>query len=364
MFRRAAVLIIVAAPLLLADTGPAASTPATKAEWLRQTAAAVLQPAHRALRDACLELARAARQLSDSPTPDALKAAQDAWRTAMIAARRVQCYQAGPLIDRDAASSFFSWRLLPGRIEAAVSSSRPIDAAWIDQMGVGTKGLFACEYLLFDPACATGTNGSTPAGKPASGSCQPAPRRLQYLAGLAQDLAQKSTVLHEDWGRSDNVSPGARFATGGQQTINHLINQMAASLEDISEEHLNLVLQLPQPIARQLDRIENARSGSSLQALSARLAGMRVLFRGVAGAGMDDYLRQLNPALHTRVEQQFDHALAALEAVALPLEEAVTTRRESLQRAYQTVHELELLFKVELASALGVTITFSSNDGD
>jgi predicted lipoprotein len=43
---------------------------------------------------------------------------------------------------------------------------------------------------------------------------------------------------------------------------------------------------------------------------------------------------------------------------------AVTDRRESVQRAYAAVHDLEVLFKVDVASALGVTITFTSGDGD
>ena len=32
--------------------------------------------------------------------------------------------------------------------------------------------------------------------------------------------------------------------------------------------------------------------------------------------------------------------------------------------AYEAARDLEILFKVDLASALGVTITFNSNDGD
>ena len=38
--------------------------------------------------------------------------------------------------------------------------------------------------------------------------------------------------------------------------------------------------------------------------------------------------------------------------------------RAALQIAYDKARVLEILFKVDLASTLGVTITFGSNDGD
>jgi hypothetical protein len=35
-----------------------------------------------------------------------------------------------------------------------------------------------------------------------------------------------------------------------------------------------------------------------------------------------------------------------------------------LQAAFEKAHALEILFKVDVASALGVTLTFTSGDGD
>jgi uncharacterized protein len=72
----------------------------------------------------------------------------------------------------------------------------------------------------------------------------------------------------------------------------------------------------------------------------------------------------LNDPLEKRVQEQFEAALAAARAVAGPLEQAAVDRRASLQNAYDQVHALEILLKVDVASALGVTLTFSSTDGD
>ena len=75
-------------------------------------------------------------------------------------------------------------------------------------------------------------------------------------------------------------------------------------------------------------------------------------------------MNQLNPSLARRIEAQFTVTLSALDALAAPLEDAVVKDRAALQSAYDKARALEILFKVDLASTLGVTITFGTNDGD
>ena len=57
-------------------------------------------------------------------------------------------------------------------------------------------------------------------------------------------------------------------------------------------------------------------------------------------------------------------AFASAQALGGPLEEAVVEKRPLLEKAYEQVRALEILFKVDVVSALGVTLTFSSGDGD
>ena len=330
-------------------SGDGAPLVVDKEEVLRRIAENVLRPGYIQLRERCLTLEQSALELTAARTPEIWRKTQTNWIAAMLAARRVQCYQAGPIVDRDAVSTFFSWRLLPARLEAAIALTRPIDAAWIDEMGIGTKGLFACEYLLFEPDLLGRTN---------------ALRRLQYLSALTEDIAKKARRLAADWADTGPGSSTVRFASGRQETLNSVLNQIAMSLEHVAEEHLNFSMHLPAPITRQLDRIENARSGTSLQAWSARLEGLRDLYLGSGGIGIEGYLRQLNAPVAVRVGRQFENAITALESVGGRFEEAVTKRRDAVERAYQAVRELEILCKLDLASALGVTITFSSNDGD
>ena len=57
-------------------------------------------------------------------------------------------------------------------------------------------------------------------------------------------------------------------------------------------------------------------------------------------------------------------AIAACQAIGAPLEKVVPDNRAIVERAYEQTHALEVLCKTELASALGVTLTFSGNDND
>jgi hypothetical protein len=338
----------------------------SKEAILQQTAANVIQSSYEDLASKCGELKQQIDGLAAARTRAALARAQEAWTAAMLAARKIQACKAGPLAEREYASTFYYWQVLPVRVESVLASTRALDESYLDELGATTKGLFALEYLLFERApnsSSANTNAAPPEPELLAGTN--APRRCQFLGALARNVLARATALADDWRKSGGQSARTRFAAGGQQTVNLLVNQLAADLENIAEDHLHLLLQLPNPIARQLDRIEGSRSGTSLKALLARLAGIRELYCGGAGPGLDDYLRSLNQPLAQRVEEKFAAAVTQSQAIGSPLEEAMmTSHRGSVERAYEAVRDLELLFKVDLASALGVTITFNSNDGD
>jgi predicted lipoprotein len=70
------------------------------------------------------------------------------------------------------------------------------------------------------------------------------------------------------------------------------------------------------------------------------------------------------PSLDQRVRQALAGARAGVAAIGVPLEEAARSRRFTLLAAAVATRTLERSFRVDLASALGVTVTFTSGDGD
>lgn len=336
---------------------------------IRPTRAAVLHDtAFKVIIPSCEELLRKARDLTNSvgqmvrsPSSNTLFQARLAWTQTMLAARAVQGYEAGPLTDRDAAPSFFYSQILPNRITSVLSSTQPLDLAFIEELGSPAKGLFALEFLLFGPR--PSDSGAT---KPASSldtlSGPQGPRLASYLRLLAEDVEARATQVAADWSAPEGAAK--QFASAGQESINKLVNQLAAHLEFVAENRLGFVLRLPEPISRQYHRVECSPSGTSQRNSSGLIAGIRQLYLGGEGAGLDDLVAQLNPTLALRIDAQFTDTLSAIDALASPLEDAVLKDRVALQSAYDKARALEIFFKVDVASTLGVTITFGSTDGD
>ena len=333
----------------------------TRETVLRDTVRKVIAPACQELLARSRDLTNALGGLSRSSSPDALTQARQTWTATMLAARAIQGYEAGPLTDRDAATAFSYSQILPGRIMGVLNSNRPLTATHIEELGSPAKGLFALEYLLFGPkALETGAAKATSLS--AMLASPQGPRLVAYLNVLAHDLAARATQVADDWSAADGAAK--KFIAGGQESINTLVNQLAMHLEVAAENRLGFVLRLPEPITRQYQRVECSPSGTSQQSVRAQISGIQRIYHGGDGAGLDDLVNQLNPALARRIEAQFAATLLAIDALAAPLEDAVLKERAALQIAYDKARVLEILFKVDLASTLGVTITFGSNDGD
>ena len=64
------------------------------------------------------------------------------------------------------------------------------------------------------------------------------------------------------------------------------------------------------------------------------------------------------------MDAQFQKTVDAIRAIDSPLERAVTTNPQLISRAWDACRALEILLKTEVASTLGVTLTFKSKDGD
>ena len=331
---------------------------------LRDIASQVLAPEWQDVATRCRELTNAVQQFVAVPGQSTLEDARHAWLAAAQSANRVRCFQSGPLTDRGCASTFYYWQVLPARIEGVLKSPRPIDQALVDELGATSKGLFAVEYLLFDDK---GGNPGQPAKQPPALQLMIAPdsqRRRSFLLAVAVDLEVKARQVANDWSQHGDRGETAKFVSGGQESLNLLVNQLAASMEDVAEKRLHFVLLLRPPISEEFYRIERSRSGSSLEGVLASLDGIQKTFRGANSLGLDDALKRLNPPLVTRLHEQFERTIATARAIGAPLEQAVVDRRPALEKACEETRALEILLKVDVASALGVTLTFSSNDGD
>jgi uncharacterized protein len=336
----------------------------TREAVLRDLVRDVIALGYQDLAAKCQGLTNAAGQLALSPNQGSLDQARQAWAGVAEAANHVRSLQAGPIVDREYAATFYYTRISPPAINGQIQQKNGIDQAYVTQLDGNAKGMFALEYLLFGHRGYPGINEPDAPLVLEMLSGNNSQRRRAYLLVLARDLEAKASQLALDWTSPGDHGASAKFVSTGQMSVNLLVNQIAHAIEDAQQNHLNFVLVLPRPISRQLYRIEASPSGTSLQGVVAYLEGMQNFYRGAGGLGLADALKQVNAPLAKRVEESFAAAIAATKTIDEPLEQASLDKRDAVQNACNKLHALEILFKVDLASALGVTISFTSGDGD
>jgi uncharacterized protein len=357
-----AVLILsIVAHLLLPS---ARAQVVTRKAVLADIAAKVISPGYTDLDAKCRAMTNAIAQLALAPSQVSLDAARQAWMGVAAAANRLRCFQAGPIVDREYVAAFYYWKIHGSKVDNTIHDPRPIDQAFLKDQGADVKGLFTLEYLLFgQPHEAPGeTKAAKTPLELLSGA--DAKRRCDFLLLVARDLEAKAAQLAADWTAPGEKGACGKFASGGQESINLLVNQLAAAVESASENRLHFTLDLPKPLAGQLYRIEGSASGSSLQGFVATIEGVQKMYLGVGGSGLADAVKPVNPQLDKRLREQFTTAISATQAINAPLEEAVIANRAAIQDASDKMKALEVMFKVDLTSALGVTLTFNSTDGD
>jgi len=336
----------------------------TKDVLLRNMVRDVIVPGYQELAAKTHALTVVVDEFGKNPTQDSLEQARKAWVATLLASRQIQWLQTGPIADREYIASFCYAKVLPARMNEVLDSSRAIDDSYLGELGATAKGMFALEYLLFGRKSNPDETNSATASVVELFSRAESTRRRQYVLALAQDLETKAGQLAKDWTASGDQGAAAKFVAGGQDSLNRVVNHLAQLVELVAEQRINFVLQLQPPIARQFDRVECSASGASLNSAAALLQGAQKLYQGTGGTGLEAYLKNLNAPLAVRSKGVFETAIVAVQGIGAPLEDAVPKSRAAVEDAYQKTRALEVLCKTDLASALGVTITFTSGDGD
>jgi predicted lipoprotein len=354
--------VFVVVEIFLCDSARAQSV--SREAVLRDIAQKVIAPGYQELATKCAALTNAAAALAQAPDQASLDKARQSWVAMAEAANRVRCYQAGPIVDREYVASFFYSRISQPGIESDSQSTNEMNQAYVTGLGGTTKGMFALEYLLFGHRGYPGNATPNTAHVLETFSGDKGQRRLAFVLALAMDLESKAAQLAQDWTATGEQSASGKFVAGGQSSISVVVNQLAHAIEDVEQARLNFVLFLPPPIAQQLYRVEACPSGTSLQDAVARVEGIEKFYRGAGGLGLSDALKQVNAPLDKRILEQFETTLTAIKDIGEPLDQAAVDKRPAVQNACDKAKALEILFKVDLASGLGVTISFTSGDGD
>ena len=296
----------------------------------------------------------AVASLAAAPNTAGLLASRTQWKQALLAWKRAYAFRNGPIVETNGLLRAIYWPPRPAAIDGLLSGSQPVDEASVETWGVDRRGLFALEYLLFSP----GTSNETHA---ASFSGSNGERKARLIRGLADNVVRYGNAAAARMG--DGKAFSVAFAQGGQGSVNKLVGQMSDTVENVVAARLTRVSGFAKSGLLKPAEVEGSSSQMSQQVALAYLEATERLYVG-SEKGLGDLVKASSPTFDALLRASFTQAIDSVRRLAAPLEEVAKRDLASLDAAAASVKRLELAIRTELASALGVTLTFSSGDGD
>jgi uncharacterized protein len=340
---------------------------------LRDVGEVVIVPGYRELHGRAQALVSATRALCMAPAAGTLDAAQDAWRATRGPWKRSEAFGFGPVKDLRIDSAVDFWPARVSSIEGELAKTEPVPVPenYAASLGDTVKGLPVMEYILFDHD--GGDSAVLATLQDANGQ---ATRTCQYALALAVDVELRAKTLLDAWDPAGGDFAG-ELATAGigsavyvdrAKAISAIVNAFVQLVQTVEGIKLATPLGLRNGGTPQPQAAESWRSDNSRQDIVDNLAGVRSMYTtsygGRTGVSFHDAVAALDPPLDAAILAQLDAADAAVAAIALPLDQAVTEAPETVDAAFQSVKELFRLMAVDMVTVLGVTLSFSDNDGD
>lgn len=318
-----------------------------------------LLPAFEDFKNQGAVLQQSAESFAANPTTATLATLQEQWKKTAISWKTTEVFGFGPT-DKLESSIYF----LPARlnlIEKALNDTESIDENYIQRLGVAAKGLPALEQLIFQ-------NGQrTDEVLPLFTTGNLASRRISYVVNITKRLQHHATTLYQDW---QAYAPSfIAQNTGNNDEVDLLANQFLAVLEDV------INTQLGEPLGKKSGtdplptKVEAWQSGHSKALLIANLKSAQAVYTGQTQTGFNDYLNVIqamygNQLLSEIIDNDLKAFATAINQVNSPLQEAVIRDQSAVENAYQTGKLALIHVKIDMFSALSITIAFTDNDGD
>ncbi len=223
-----------------------------------------------------------------------------------------------------------------------------------------TRGIYGIEYLIFkNDEAQTISNFSNN-------------NRKNYLTVIVNDLKSRTDKLNTDWQQYKNTFINADGTDAGS-SASLLFNQFLIGYENIKNYKLGLPLGLrvgqtaPAP-----EKVEAYYSGISTELIQLNFKSTMQIYFGNdfdnnEGLGFDDYLKTVEGGeeLVNEAIAQMNNVKAALENIPQGrLSDIITSDFSKPDDAHTEMAKLTRYIKSDMSSLLGISITYSSGDGD
>lgn len=325
----------------------------TKGEVLHALVEQVVVPNTAALAQESRRLDGEIARLMAGPTIQTLRAVREQWQRALLSWKRAYAFRNGPVVETNGLLRAMFWPVRTAGIDSLIQGSQVIDETSVEALGVDRRGLFALEYLLCpadsDERIVAGFSG--PAGE----------RRARLARSLSSNVLSYADKANRTLGNGKEYA--AKFAAGGQDSVNRLVGQLVDTVENVAASRLSRISGFAKSGLLKPTEVEGSGSRTSQQIALTYLQASERIYLGV-DSGLSQLVKAQSAPVDDHLRSGFSRAISAVSQLGLPLEEVAKRDLGRLDAAAAIVKSLELSLKTELASTLGVTLTFTSGDGD
>ncbi|MFZ6052393.1 imelysin family protein [Halocola ammonii] len=196
-------------------------------------------------------------------------------------------------------------------------------------------------------------------------------KRKSYLLKLTQKIRDNAISVSSEWNNGYIDDFAQNTGTQAGSALSLLVNELNKDYEMIKRERIALplgLLTLGMPLP---DRCEAYYGGYSAELAHEHMLAIVETYKGGDGRGLDDLLNDAeafhqpsNQLLDEAIQEQMNSGLAQLEGLPDPLSATIEQEPATVEECYDELQALVVLLKTDMPSALGVSITFTDNDGD
>lgn len=325
----------------------------------------LIVPAYNVFQSETEAMATAINAFVATPTAATLAAARAAYQDAYRAFQGASLYEFGPAEEQMLRNNLNIFPTSTAEIESNITSGT-YDLQ--TSANLDAKGFPALDYLLYGAGTEAAVVEQYTSGVHAA-------NRKKYLQDISSLISQRAEAVYSGW-TSGNYAATFKNAPGTAvgSAVGNIVNQLNFDIDLTKRAKVGIPSGRFTAGSALPDRVEAYYSQISLELLKQAIRAEKAVFMGLTsngtnGPGLDDYLDHVNARynggmLSDAIEAQFDAALAAANAVQGPLSEAVTTQPQAVTKVYDEMQRLIVLTKTDMPAALGVTITYTDNDGD
>lgn len=300
--------------------------------------------------------------LCAAPSASARDIANGQFREAALAYGRSELFRLGPLLEENRAERLLFWPDRRGiglrqvQTILAEQDETATDPVSLRQKSVAVQGLGALEYLLF------GSEAASLASSDGDFRCRFGLAIAKNVAALGQELA---TAWYRPHGVADHLlAPSAEYSDYRSQAeaTEALVGLLAHGLEAVRDTRINPFIARDGAAAKPKQALF-WRSELTLPMLRANLQALRDLF---TISGVAHRVDPTSAGLGNSVEFEFRNASRALNLITLPVEAAVEDAKQAQAFTYLVIvtGSLQTMIGEQLSAALGLSVGFSSLDGD